>query len=152
MRVREFIVELADRPAQFEWACRTPDVCVAESPELNLTLYINRGISREKKDNAIFIDFTVNDEHKLTGKGNAIQILSTVLAMMSAILPKFIKRTDDFVTFAAEKSEHSRVSLYSRAVPKITSILKTIDYAWKYYPTYEPNSGLQKYTWEREMG
>lgn len=152
MRVHEFIFELADKPAQFKITHRDDDVCEVSSPELGLTLYITRGISNELKNNMLYIEFAVNNQYHITGKGNSIKILSTVIAMISSALPKFMRRTDDFVIFSAEKSEPSRVSLYNRAVPKITNILQTLDYAWKFKPVNDPNSGFQRYTWEREMG
>lgn len=152
MRVHEFIFELADKPAQFTITHREDDVCEVSSPELGLKLYITRGVSNELKNNALYIEFAVNDRYTITGKGNSIKILSTVLAMISSALPKFMQRTDDFVIFGAEKSEPSRVSLYNRAVPKITNILQTLDYAWKFKPVRDPDRGIQIYIWEREMG
>lgn len=144
MRVGEFLVELADSPAEFSTGC-DDDVCELLAPDIGLSLYLTRGLSKNLENEIVYVEFAVRGEYGLTGGGNAVKILSTVMAMLRQELPRFIVKTDRYVSFGAEKSEPSRVKLYRRAVPLISSILGS---GWKFEPESSGGS-LETYTWVR---
>ena len=73
----------------------------------------------------IIIEFSIEGAYDITGLANGEQfrILSTVWNIISNELPKLIDDTIHTVKFTAEHNEPSRVSLYRRVAPKITTLL-----------------------------
>lgn len=151
MRIQELLLELADKPAPYQADYCEDDACEINAPSIGLSLYLTRGSSDQLYETVI-IEFSVNGKYNLTGEGGqrkAIQVLSTVENILAKYLRSFLKPLDTHVTFSAEKAEPSRVSLYRKAVPRITRILKTIDYNWEFVPTTSSGS-LEYFTWSRE--
>jgi hypothetical protein len=151
MRSYEIISELADKPEKFSAVTSDDDVWEIVAPSLNLYLYLSRGIGPSGENNQVYIEFAVNGRYDLTKGGNAIKVLSTVIAMIRTYLPKFVKRQDQYISFGANKSEPSRVSLYTRAVPIISGLLRTMDYSWEFSPSdQDTSSSLAAFNWSRE--
>lgn len=154
MRSFEIVTELTDKPEKFSLDMSDDDVWEIVAPSLNLYLYLTRGLGPGGENNQVFIEFAVNGRYDLTKGGNAIKVLSTVIAMIRTYLPKFVKSWDQYISFGADKSEPSRVSLYKRAIPIISGILRTMDYSWKYQTDNGPadqwtSSSLKTFTWSR---
>ena len=105
-----------------------------------------------KAQKQILINFSKNDQHKLSGQGDQFKILFTVLDFYQKALPKMIQTfPTDSVTFSADAGEPSRVKLYrKRAVPEFSKILGS-----EWNPAKESNSTFGKssdveFTWERK--
>lgn len=149
MKFHEFMLELADKPAEFTTTIND-DYCEVSAPTIGLELYLIRGLSHTMNNDRVSIEFSVNGRRDLTGAGNQIKILSTVSAMLNYSLKKFINRHDRFIMFSADRSEPSRVRFYAtRAVPEISRILKTINYNWQPADLDYPDHDAKIYAWEK---
>jgi hypothetical protein len=149
MHIFELLNELADSPERFELVSQDDDVWEVSADSLGLYLYFTRGLGPDSKHDQVYIEFAVNGRYDLTKGGNAIKVLSTVIAMIKSYLPKFVKKQDNYISFGADKAEPSRVSLYKRAVPILSRILSTMDYNWKYQNAGPSSGSLETYTWTR---
>ena len=149
MHIFEIINELADRPETFALVSQDDDVWEISADSLGLYLYLTRGLGPKSKNDQVYIEFAVNGRYDLTKGGNAIKVLSTVIAMIKSYLPKFVNKQDNYISFGADKAEPSRVSLYKRAVPIISRILSTMDYNWKYQNAGTSSGSLETYSWTR---
>lgn len=146
MRLNEILLELRDAPASFEIAYEDDKVCEVISHEFGISLDITRGPSSESDNDSVTIEFSVNGAVHMTGKGNSIKIMSTVVAMLEEALPRFIQKTDNFVEYGAESSELSRVSLYTRGASIIDKILGP---AWERFERLSSGS-LRIFSWRRK--
>ena len=130
MLVNEILTELKDNPEPFSVVSMDNDCAEIAADSIGLTLYLTRSLGPGGNDDMITLEFSVNGRYNMTGKGNAFKVLSTVMAMIRQQLPRFVKPTDNYVAFTSDAAESSRTSLYRRAVPQITGLLHTLDYAW----------------------
>ena len=86
----------------------------------------------EKIDHAIYINFKIDDQYKLSGKakqGEQYKILSTVWRMIQQNLISYIDDNINEVSFSSYKTEPSRISLYEKMIPKINKLLGN---EWKF--------------------
>lgn len=145
MRLLELLVETGNNPAPFHLVNPDDEVWEIRSPDIHLNLYILRTQNGRKFDQVV-IEFTVGGNYNKTGTGNAVKIFSTVHAMLKKYLPAYIERSDNVVTFGAEKSEPSRVKLYNRVAPEISKILGP---NWE-YGAVDDKGSLKRYVWTRK--
>ena len=141
MKIQQLITELGTFSYPFRVEHQDRENMIITSDSAALKLYFSR--YRDQVE----IEFSVGKRFLMTGQGNAFRILSTVLNMLEAHLGDFIQEQDSIVLFGSEKSEPSRVSLYTRAVPMISRILGR---DWQYIDTDDSRSGLKTFKWVRE--
>lgn len=101
--------------------------------------------------NTILLNFSRENQHRMTGTGDQFRILSTVLDFYQKNLKKSIDRLGaTTLMFSAESNEPSRVKLYSkRAVPEISAIIGS---EWKGPAITRSQFGAGsevEYTWTR---
>lgn len=131
--------ELGTSPSSFSIAYSDEDSMEITSYDLGLATTFTRA------NDTVYIEFTVNGAFALTGRGNAVKVFATVKSMVEKCLPKFIEKSDRQVMFGADNAEQSRVSLYKRFVPIVSTILGP---AWKTKPSYSDGSQTI-YSWNR---
>lgn len=86
----------------------------------------------EKINHAIYINFKINAQYKLSGKakqGEQYKILSTVWKIIQQKLISYIDDNINEVSFSSYKTEPSRISLYEKMIPKINKLLGS---EWKF--------------------
>lgn len=138
--------ELGSSPARFHTEHTDNELMHIRSDELNLDVYYTRGLNdKTHKMDVVFIEFAVHGSHAQTGTGNEIKIFSTVKAIIFSTLQKFVVPNDTVVSFGADNSEPSRVSLYHRFVPIISKLLGP---EWSY--VFDNSGSLSTYTWHRK--
>ena len=121
MKISEILTELGNTEypytTKFDNYSDGEVICTA-SP-LNLDVHFVR------IKNEITIIFRVNDSAKMTGTGNSVKIMSTVLNILRHELPKVINRWANVVDirFSSAATDISRTKLYARAIPLISQIL-----------------------------
>ena len=98
MHIFEIINELADRPETFALVSQDDDVWEISADSLGLYLYLTRGLGPKSKNDQVYIEFAVNGRYDLTKGGNAIKVLSTVIAMIQSYLPKFVNKQDNYIS------------------------------------------------------
>lgn len=138
MKLHELLLELGNQWYPFELVAHEPEYM--EIVSQGLTVYLTG------MPNTI-IEFAVNGEYNLTGRGNAYRILATVVKILETYLPKMITEETRTVFFGADKSEPSRVKLYQRAVPVIGRILGN---DWEYQKDTNSGNSIQTFTWTRK--
>lgn len=146
MKLSELLLELGNDWYPFEVTGET-DEYLEVSTGNGLVVYFSQGLGDSGKVDLLFIEFAVNGDYHITGKGNAITVLSTVKKIIETYLPKMVTRSIRFVQFAADKSEPSRIKLYQRAVPIITRIL---GYGWEPVDMQNSESSLHTFVWGRK--
>lgn len=149
MRLFEIQVTPYKYSLQFLKHSETPTLEASFEPKNGGT--VSARIVYIKKEKQLLINFSKNDQHKLTGQGDQFRILFTVMDFYQKALPKMIEKfPTNSVTFSADASEPSRVKLYrKRAVPEFSKILGN---EWR--PANEKTSSYSKvsdveFTWER---
>lgn len=138
------ITEVFDSPHPYSISYSDDEAVEILCPDLDLAVYLTRGLGESLEEDTVFIEFAVNGKYELTGTGNAIAIFSTVIDILKTNLTKFIKDSK-IVEFGADLSEPSRVRLYRRIAPKISSILGP---KWQYLSKSSPTQ--RRYMWVRQ--
>lgn len=116
MKTTDLLFELGNTYSDYQLVASEPDYAEIRADDLGLTVYLNeiRGVTD--------IEFSVNGKYRITGTGDAYRILATVKRVLEEFLPDFSKKSTS-VSFVANEGEPSRVKLYKRAAPLISSIL-----------------------------
>lgn len=143
MRANEFLVEWGDQPVEYTEVYNSGNSQIFNAPALELSVEF---FATKLAKNIIgtSIGFDVKDMYHLTGKGNAVKILSTVSQIIKDNLPGFVTRTKSTdLVFTADVTEPSRIKLYDRIVPMITKCLGS---SWHYID--EGSNGFKKKTYK----
>lgn len=103
-------------------------------------------------DRVITIVFAVNGKTELTGQGNAISILSSVLSIIRKELPNVLRKWNNTlrINFTADQTEPSRIKLYTKSIPLISEILGPDWIANR--PVYSRGADLDvKFSWNKKL-
>lgn len=95
----------------------------------------------------VLIEFTVDGKWGLEGSGDAFRVFATVLDILQKELPAVLRqRRTTEIYFSAASADPSRVSLYTRGVPKITEIINSsTNDQWKFEKT--DYNHITEYAW-----
>lgn len=120
MRSFEFITELWDNPynAPKRWSSDY-DSGGFEPRSKNITT--PTGILRidvNQFDYNAIVNFYVNDQQMLSGKGDAFRILSTVILQIKDYVRKV---KPEYIVFGANIKEKGRIKLYDKLVPRLAA-------------------------------
>jgi hypothetical protein len=122
MRANEFITELGDKPYTMpsKWSGATWGVA-----EKSVTLPDGRAllIDIESDSGIAIVNFYIDNTQKITGKGDAYRVFSTVANQVADYARKYKPR---FITFTSSFGEQSRIKLYDRLV---SSTIKTPEFS-----------------------
>lgn len=100
---------------------------------------------------SIEIEFSVDSRKEVTGKGNQFKILSHVLNVIKNELPNVVKKNTQYINIYSDIDEKSRVSLYSKAVPLMTTVIKdALGKDWVYDRETE-GAALYGWHWEKPI-
>lgn len=147
MKALELLNELGNSFVAFDVTYCDDEFCEIIAESIGLVVYLSRGLSSRLKNENVFIEFAVHGMYNITGTGNSIKIFSTVKKILETTLTKFIKTSDNFVEFGAEKKEPSRIKLYDRIAPIVGNILGN---NWNYVSDNSYGNSLKVYRWERK--
>jgi hypothetical protein len=138
------INELANNPNPYEVEYEDEDDKVINSSDLALSVYLTRGSLG--KDDKVNIEFSVMGRYDITGAGKQFKIFSTVNAILKEHLPLFLKSSDRYVDFTADKTEPTRVKFYKSCAPYVSKILGN---NWEYMEEDLPEHNLVRYLWTK---
>lgn len=147
MKALELLNELGNSTVEFDVTHCDDEYCEIIAESIGLVVYLTRGLSSRIENENVFIEFAVHGMYNITGTGNSIKVFSTVKQILESTLNKFIKKSDNFVEFGAEKQEPSRIKLYDRLAPIVGNILGN---NWKYVSDNSYGNSLKVYRWERQ--
>jgi len=107
-----------------------------------------------KKEKALEISFSVNDDWEPTGRGNFVLILSTVKSIVSNELPKILNADQQIVrlVFTAARDQSGRVKHYrNTVVPFITTLLNKTNNTggWVYSEDNKSELHNIRFVWEK---
>jgi hypothetical protein len=120
MRAHEFLTELGDNPynAPKRWSS---DYGSGGFEPRSKSISIPDGILRidvNQFDYNAIVNFYVNDQQLLSGKGDAFRILSTVMLQIKDYVRKV---KPEYIVFGANIKEKGRIKLYDKMVPKLAA-------------------------------
>lgn len=144
MRANEFLVEWGDKPDEYTEVDKTGNSQIFKVDGLDLRVEF---FATKEPKNVIStsIGFDVKDMYHLTGKGNAVKILSTVSKIIKDNLSDFVTRTNsNIIECSADSKEPSRVKLYDRIEPLISKYLGS---TWHF--TTDADSFMKMYKWTK---
>lgn len=146
MRSKEFITEL-NLKHHIDIHRVDDNIFAAEiAPEVFLTLQFD-----EITPTLLGINFDVNGEQHLTGKGHQFTIGAIVLKIINEHLLEFITDEIETVFFSAKvekNNNYSRINLYyKQGEPLISNLLNTVG-SWEFKPA--KHSSEVHFIWERK--
>lgn len=120
MRSFEFLTELGDNPynAPKRWSS---DYDSGGFEPRSKSITIPNGILRidvNQFDYNAIVNFYVNDQQMLSGKGDAFRILSTVMLQIKDYVRKV---KPEYIVFGANIEEKGRIKLYDKLVPRLAA-------------------------------
>lgn len=147
--IKSSLTELANNPAPHEVEYQDRDYIAIVSPNIYTRVSLSRALSKDNTGrlDEIIIEFDVMGRYDITNTGNQFKIFSTVLDIVKSYLPAFIDSSTQYVSFGADKFEPSRVKLYKRFVPYISSILGK---NWQFKLENSEDTSIIVFMWENE--
>lgn len=122
MRAKDFITELGDKPYAMPskwsgatWGVAEKSVKLPDGRVLLIDIESDSGIA--------IVNFYIDNTQKITGKGDAYKVFSTVANQVADYARKYKPR---FITFTSSFGEQSRIKLYDRLV---NSAVKTPEFS-----------------------